>query len=271
MNSAPILELNELSMVFGGLRAVDEVSAVVNSGEIVSIIGPNGAGKTTLFNCVTGFYRPTSGNIVVHVPEGSREGRSGRSFQLRGTSVDRISNIGLARTFQNIRLFQNMTVLENVLIGRHTRMKQGLWAAIIRSKGFLAEEAQSAQSAVECLRIMGLEQKLNDLAKNLSYGDQRRLEIARALATEPFLLLLDEPAAGMNPQETAALNRDIQRLRDEENMTILLIEHDMNLVMVLSERIYVMDYGRLIASGRPEEIRRNPDVIRAYLGENPDA
>lgn len=258
-------------MDFGGLRAVNEVSFEINQGEIVALIGPNGAGKTTFFNCVTGVYKPSYGDVLVHVPEDSKEGRGGRTIRINGMKPNHITNIGLARTFQNIRLFQNMTVLENVLIGYHLRLKQGLFGSIFQTKSFLQEEKQSVEKAIQFLKVMKLDSKLNDLAKNLSYGDQRRLEIARALATEPFLLLLDEPAAGMNPMETAALNDDIRRLREEEGMTILLIEHDMNFVMSLSERIYVMDYGQLIAHGTPEEIRKNPAVIKAYLGEEVDA
>lgn len=271
MNGKPLLKLDKLTMDFGGLRAVNEFDFDIYPGEIVALIGPNGAGKTTFFNCVTGVYKPTRGHIFVNVPADSKEGRGGKTLRLNGIKPNHITNIGLARTFQNIRLFQNMTVLENVLIGHHLRMDQSLFASIFRSPGFLKEEEESIQRAIEFLKVMKLEQHLNDLAKNLSYGDQRRLEIARALATEPFLLLLDEPAAGMNPRETAALNEDIKRLQKEEGMTILLIEHDMNLVMSLSERIYVMDYGQLIAQGTPEEIRKNPAVIKAYLGEDVDA
>jgi branched-chain amino acid transport system ATP-binding protein len=271
MSSKPLLELDKLTMDFGGLRAVNEVDFNIHPGEIVALIGPNGAGKTTFFNCVTGVYKPTHGNVFVNVPEDSKEGRGGQQIRLNGMKPNHITNIGLARTFQNIRLFQNMTVLENVLIGHHLRLKQGLFASVLRTTTFLQEEEESVQRAIGFLKIMKLEQHLNDLAKNLSYGDQRRLEIARALATEPFLLLLDEPAAGMNPKETAALNADIKRLRDEQEMTILLIEHDMNLVMSLSERIYVMDYGQIIATGTPTEIRKNPAVIKAYLGEEVDA
>lgn len=267
----PLLELDELTMDFGGLRAVDQVNVSIYSGEIVALIGPNGAGKTTFFNCVTGVYKPSGGHVYVNVPEDSKEGRGGQRLRLNGMKPNHITNIGLARTFQNIRLFQNMSVLENVLIGHHLRLKQGILASILQTPSFLKEEEQSVLEALKYLKVMGLEAHMNDLAKNLSYGDQRRLEIARALATEPFLLLLDEPAAGMNPRETAALNEDIKRLQTEEGMTILLIEHDMNLVMSLSERIYVMDYGQLIASGTPEQIRQNPAVIKAYLGEEVDA
>jgi branched-chain amino acid transport system ATP-binding protein len=271
MSAKPLLELEKLTMDFGGLRAVNEVDFTIHSGEIVALIGPNGAGKTTFFNCVTGVYKPTHGDIFVNVPEDSTEGRGGMKIRLNGMKPNHITNIGLARTFQNIRLFQNMTVLENVLIGHHLRLRQGLFASVMRTPTFLREEAESVEKAIGFLKVMKLEEHINDLAKNLSYGDQRRLEIARALATEPFLLLLDEPAAGMNPKETAALNKDIKRLQEEEDMTILLIEHDMNLVMSLSERIYVMDYGQLIAQGTPAEIRKNPAVIKAYLGEEVDA
>ena len=259
-----ILQANGLSMDFGGLRAVDRVDVSINEGEIVALIGPNGAGKTTFFNCVTGMYVPTEGSVVIAPPGGSEQ-------KLTGLKPDRIAERGLARTFQNIRLFPNMTVLENVMIGRDCRLKSGILGAILRTKKTREEEEQVIHDSYEVLKKIGIERYVNDLAKNLPYGAQRRLEIARALATEPFLLLLDEPAAGMNPQETMALDSLILRLRAEEKLTIFLIEHDMSLVMRLSERIYVMDYGKLIAHGTPQEIKGDPLVIKAYLGEDVSA
>lgn len=259
-----ILKADGLSMDFGGLRAVDRVDIEINRGEIVALIGPNGAGKTTFFNCVTGMYVPTEGSVTISPPDGTPE-------VITGLKPDRIASQGLARTFQNIRLFPNMTVLENVMIGRDCRLKSGILGAILRDRRTREEEERVIADSYEVLRKIGIERYVNDLAKNLPYGAQRRLEIARALATEPFLLLLDEPAAGMNPQETRSLDDLILRLREEEGLTIFLIEHDMGLVMRLSERIYVMDYGKLIAHGKPAEIKRNPTVIKAYLGEEIDA
>ncbi len=259
-----ILEARGLSMDFGGLRAVDRVDVTINEGEIVALIGPNGAGKTTFFNCVTGMYTPTEGVVAITPPGGSEQ-------IITGLKPNRIAERGLARTFQNIRLFPNMTVLENVMIGRDCRLKSGVFGAIFRDRRTRAEEEQVIHDSYVILKKIGIERHVNDLAKNLPYGAQRRLEIARALATEPFLLLLDEPAAGMNPQETRALDELILRLRATEDLTIFLIEHDMSLVMRLSERIYVMDYGKLIAYGAPHEIKSNPVVIKAYLGEDVSA
>jgi len=259
-----ILQADGLSMDFGGLRAVDRVDISIERGEIVALIGPNGAGKTTFFNCVTGMYVPTEGSVKITPPRGE-------TTDITGLKPDRIAARGLARTFQNIRLFPNMTVLENVMIGRDCRLKSGILGAILRTKKTRMEEEQVIHDSHEVLKKIGIERYVNDLAKNLPYGAQRRLEIARALATEPFLLLLDEPAAGMNPQETRALDELILRLRAEEDLTIFLIEHDMSLVMRLSERIYVMDYGKLIAHGTPAEIKGNPLVIKAYLGEDVSA
>ncbi len=247
-------------MVFGGLRAVDSMNVDIRKGEIVALIGPNGAGKTTFFNCLTGVYNPTEGEVFISPPEG-------KDRKINGLRPDIINELGLARTFQNIRLFNNMTVLENVMIGRHQCLKAGIWGAITRNKKTREEEEKAVYDSYEILKKIKLEQHVNDLAKNLPYGAQRRLEIARAMATEPFLLLLDEPAAGMNPQETLELVEMINWIRDNEDMTILLIEHDMSLVMSLSENIYVMDYGKLIAQGAPTEIKSNPAVIKAYLGE----
>ncbi len=257
---APILETKNLTMQFGGLTAVDNINFKVNSGEIVALIGPNGAGKTTFFNCVTGVYTPTSGDILI-APNGTAPQR------INGLKPNKVTEKGLARTFQNIRLFQNMTVLENVMIGRHIKLKSGLLGAIIRPKSTMEEEQKVIQDSYEILEEVGLEQYVNELAKNLPYGAQRRLEIARAMATEPALLLLDEPAAGMNPQETKELDEMIVKIRDINKISILLIEHDMSLVMSISERIFVVDYGKLIAEGAPDEIKQNPDVIKAYLGD----
>ena len=264
MSSKPILEVNNLSMVFGGLRAVDDISLEINKGEIIALIGPNGAGKTTFFNCVTGVYVPTHGEVKINPPEG-------KSSVLNGMKPNVINEKGLARTFQNIRLFSNMTVLENVMIGRHQCLKSGILSSVLRTRKNRIEEQKVLEDSYEILKKIGLEQFSNELACNLPYGAQRRLEIARAMATEPFLLLLDEPAAGMNPQETRQLVELILRLRKEEDISILLIEHDMSLVMSLSERIYVVDYGKMIAEGSPEEIKNNPEVIKAYLGEDIDA
>ena len=259
-----ILRAQGLSMDFGGLRAVDRVDVEVNQGEIVALIGPNGAGKTTFFNCITGVYRPTEGRIEIEPP-------GGELANITGFKPNRVAERGLARTFQNIRLFPTMTALENVMIGRDCRLRSGLFGAILRDRRTRAEEKRVVEDSYEILKKIGIDQYANELAKNLPYGAQRRLEIARALATEPFLLLLDEPAAGMNPRETRALDELVLRLRSDENLTVFLIEHDMSLVMRLSERIYVMDYGRLIAQGSPAEIKSNPAVIKAYLGEEVSA
>lgn len=262
---APILDVKKLRMDFGGLRAVNDVDIYINEKEIVALIGPNGAGKTTFFNCITGVTKPTAGDIVICPPS------TGETERINGLKPNLITERGMARTFQNIKLFQNLTVLENVMIGRHPRMKAGILGAIIRDPGTKAEEKRVIDESYEILQKLNLDRFVNDLAKNLPYGAQRRLEIARAMATEPFLLLLDEPAAGMNPQETRELDDTIVRIRDTEGITILLIEHDMSLVMSLSERIYVVDYGKLIAEGVPEDIKKNPDVVKAYLGEDADA
>ena len=259
-----ILEVSNLTMDFGGLRALDNIDLYVAKGEIVALIGPNGAGKTTFFNCITGIYEPTKGEMLLQSP---RQGK----VRLNGLKPNRVTERGMARTFQNIRLFQNMTVLENVMIGRHCRMKAGIPGAILRNRATVREEKQVVLDAYRFLKKIGLEKFVNEYAKNLPYGAQRRLEIARAMATEPVLLLLDEPAAGMNAQETRELDKLIVRIRNEEGISILLIEHDMKLVMSLSDRIYVVDYGKKIAEGTPEEIKANPAVIKAYLGEELDA
>jgi len=258
---APILDVKEMSMVFGGLRAVNRADIRIDNGEIVALIGPNGAGKTTFFNCVTGVYNPTEGDILIQSPSASSPTR------INGMNPHEINERGLARTFQNIRLFSNMTVIENIMIGRHQHLKSGVFASMFRKKSMQEEEQQCIEDSYEILKKLSLGRFANHLAKNLPYGAQRRLEIARALATEPFLLLLDEPAAGMNPHETHELVETINFIRDHENITIMLIEHDMSLVMTVAERIYVMDYGSLIAEGSPQEIKKNPDVIKAYLGE----
>jgi len=260
-----ILDVKQLTMDFGGLRALDHLDLTVARDEIVALIGPNGAGKTTFFNCITGIYNPTGGDVLIS-PPGKMSGQ-----RINGIKPNHVTERGMARTFQNIRLFQNMTVLENVMIGRHCRCKSGIAGAIFRPPSTRREEKQIVEDSYEVLEKIGLTQFVNELAKNLPYGAQRRLEIARALATDPFLLLLDEPAAGMNPQETLELDELIVRIRDQEKVSILLIEHDMKLVMSLSDRIYVMDYGKRIAEGTPEEIKNNPVVIKAYLGEDIDA
>jgi len=256
----PLLDVQALTMNFGGLRALDGVSLRVQPGEVVALIGPNGAGKTTFFNCITGIYRPSGGDIFVTPP-----GRKRR--RLNGLKTHQVTAQGLARTFQNIRLFPGMTVLENVMIGRHCRTRAGVLGAILRDPQTRREEREIVERSYAILEKIGLADQVNELAKNLPYGDQRRLEIARAMATEPFLLLLDEPAAGMNPRETDALEALIRRICDEEGIAVLLIEHDMRIVMSISNRIYVLDYGKKIASGTAAEIWENPVVIKAYLGE----
>lgn len=257
----PVLEVQDLSQDFGGLRALNELSLTVSSGEIVALIGPNGAGKTTFFNCVTGIYTPTEGKMFLYDREGSPK-------LLNGKKPHVITAMGMARTFQNIRLFSDMTVLENVMIGRHCRTRAGILGAVMRDGRTRREEQESIDASYALLELVRLQDMWNETARNLPYGAQRRLEIARALATEPRMLLLDEPAAGMNPQETNELKDLVCSIRDDEQLSILLIEHDMGMVMSLSDRIYVMEYGSCIATGKPEEIRVNPRVIKAYLGES---
>jgi branched-chain amino acid transport system ATP-binding protein len=261
----PILDVKQLTMDFGGLRALDKIDLDVRQGEIVALIGPNGAGKTTFFNCITGIYKPSAGDILITAA------KDGKTQRINGLKPNLVTERGLARTFQNIRLFQNMTVLENVMIGCHCRMKSGILGAVLRGVSTRREEEAVVQKSYTILKKIGLEKHVNEFAKNLPYGAQRRLEIARAMATDPFMLLLDEPAAGMNPQETHQLDELILKIRETEGISILLIEHDMKLVMSLSDRIFVMDYGKKIAQGTPVEIRKNPAVIKAYLGEEIDA
>ncbi|HGF1448932.1 ABC transporter ATP-binding protein [Streptococcus suis] len=249
-----LLDVKKLTKNFGGLTAVGDVTMELHAGELVGLIGPNGAGKTTLFNLLTGVYEPSQGTITLD------------GTVLNGKAPSKIASLGLGRTFQNIRLFKNMTVLENVLIGLGNHGKAEVLASFFRLPAFYKNEEELKERAIELLKIFDLDGDADTLAKNLPYGQQRRLEIVRALATEPKILFLDEPAAGMNPQETAELTQLIRKIKEEFNITIMLIEHDMSLVMEVTERIYVLEYGRLIAHGTPEEIRTNKRVIEAYLG-----
>ena len=262
--STKILDVRGLTKNFGGIKAIDNVDLDILPGEIVALIGPNGAGKTTFFNCLTGIYTPSDGELILQHPK-TRE-----RTRLNGMKPNKITEKGMARTFQNIRLFPTMSVLENVMIGRHCRTRSLILGAIFRNPATRREEEEIVDMSYDILKKVGLHKLVNEEARNLSYGAQRRLEIGRALATEPLLLLLDEPAAGMNPKETEALVTLIREIC-QEGHSILLIEHDMKLVMSLSDRIFVMDYGKKIAQGTPEEVRSNPAVIKAYLGEDVDA
>ena len=276
MSKKNILSMHHITMQFGGVVAVNDLSLKVDEGEIVALIGPNGAGKTTAFNCVTGIYEPTNGKIVFNdetILASSPRGKMKKlylgeyaPFNIKpvANTPDMITAKGIARTFQNIRLFHNLTVFDNVLIAKHMRAKQNVFSATLRLN--YKEEERMRREALELLDIQGLLQYKDDIAKSLPYGLQRRLEIARALATSPKLLLLDEPAAGMNPQETEELTDFIRQIRDDYKLTIFMIEHHMDLVMQISDRIYVLDFGKLIAEGTPEEIQNNEHVIDAYLG-----
>lgn len=256
MNNAysPLLALENVTMKFGGLTAVNDVCLKVFPHDLVAVIGPNGAGKTTLFNTITGIYNPTTGCVKFS------------DHDLKNTKSSDITALGIARTFQNIRLFKNLTVLDNIKLAKHTRIHYGFWSGIFRSKKFKEEEKKIEAECIELLKLFGLESKKDFYAKNLAYGQQRKLEMARALATEPKLLLLDEPAAGMNPTETKELTELIHLIRDKFNIAIILIEHDMKLVMEIAEKIFVLDYGNLIAEGSAKEIQSNKRVIEAYLG-----
>ncbi len=277
--SNTVLRLENITMQFGGVVAINDLSMHIDEGEIVALIGPNGAGKTTAFNCITGVYEPTNGAVYFHDkviaanhPQGKMKkmyaGTNPDKFAHLQVSMtpDRITKLGIARTFQNIRLFKSQTAFENVLIATHLRRKSNLFTAMFRLN--YAEEKRNRERAMELLRIVGLQDMAGEKATSLPYGMQRRLEIARALATQPTLLLLDEPAAGMNPQETLELGQFIQQIKRDFKLTVFVIEHHMDLVMGISDRIYVIEFGKQIAEGTPEEIQNNQAVIDAYLGGN---
>ena len=252
--NTPLLKLDKVTVKFGGLTAVSEVSFEVGPNDLVAVIGPNGAGKTTLFNTITGIYTPTTGSVYFDQKD------------LKNTNSSEITKLGIARTFQNIRLFKNLTVLDNIRLAKHTRIKYGFWASIFKTRAFKLEEDKIEAECMELLSLFKLDDKHDFLAKNLSYGAQRKLEMARALATGPKLLLLDEPAAGMNPTETKDLTELIHFIRNKFHIAIILIEHDMKLVMEIAEKIFVLDYGNLIASGSATDIQNDKRVIEAYLG-----
>ena len=256
-----ILQASDVSIVFGGLRAVSDFNMDLHQGELVGLIGPNGAGKTTVFNMLSGVYTPTSGEITFW-------DRRGKVHVVNKKSPAQLNKIGIARTFQNIRLFGNLTVADNVRIAMHNQRKVSPLDVLFRTPRFFRDELMMSLRVQTLLSLFNMKKKENELAKNLPYGEQRKLEIARALAAKPTLLLLDEPAAGMNPQETKELMESIAAIRKEFKVTILLIEHDMKLVMGICERLFVLDYGRVIASGNPSEVVSNPQVIKAYLGED---
>ena len=249
-----LLEVKQLTKHFGGLTAVGDVTLELNEGELVGLIGPNGAGKTTLFNLLTGVYEPSEGTVTLD------------GHLLNGKAPYKIASLGLGRTFQNIRLFKDLTVLENVMIAMHSHSSDSLFSTLFRTKKYYDTEEKMREEAIELLKIFELDTLKEEKAKNLAYGQQRELEIVRALATKPKILFLDEPAAGMNPQETAQLTELIAKIQKEFDLTVVLIEHDMSLVMKICQRIYVLEYGRLLAEGTPEEIKQNPAVIKAYLG-----
>ncbi len=252
-----MLVVNNLYKSFGGVKAVSNINMSIEEGQIVGLIGPNGAGKTTFFNLLTGIYSPSSGDIVYKLK---------REVSSSNFKPSKMVDYGVARTFQNIRLFKDMTVLDNVLIGYHNNFKYNLFTSLFRLPSFFKYEGKAYEEVVETLKTFNLYDKKDVLAKNLPYGEQRKVEIARALASKPRLLLLDEPAAGMNPQETKELTNLIKWIREEFDLTVILIEHDMSLVMDLCDDIFVFNYGKLLAKGKPEEIQNNPDVIKAYLG-----